>query len=172
MNPDVQSLTLMELLAGYGSILDELRRRKIVRSSNNPLSDYAEVLFCKAFGWTQAKSSASGHDAIDATGLRYQIKGRRLTLHSASRQMSAIRSLDATPFDHLAIGQSLAQARGLLKQARHQAGRSAVEQSGHCRVGHVRPVGGGSRRPAQDDRRRHGLDRFRRRRSNDAGLGG
>jgi hypothetical protein len=95
-------LTVRELLSDYGAILDELRRREIVRSSNSPLSDYAELLFCKAFAWSRENNSAAGHDATDGAGIRYQIKGRRLTRHNASRQMSAIRNLDNTPFDHLA----------------------------------------------------------------------
>jgi hypothetical protein len=99
---DVQSFTVNELLNGYGAILDELRRREIVRSANNPLSDYAEILFCKAFGWARENNSSAGHDATDAKGVRYQIKGRRLTGHNASRQLSAIRNLENNPFDFLA----------------------------------------------------------------------
>jgi hypothetical protein len=99
---DVQTYTVDELLKAYGSILDELRRREIVRSSNSPLSDYAELLFCKAFGWKRENNSASGHDATDEHGVRYQIKARRLTRYNSSRQMSAIRNLDKTPFDQLA----------------------------------------------------------------------
>jgi hypothetical protein len=99
---EMQSLTVVDLLSTYGAILDELRRREIVRSSNNPLSDYAEILFCRAFGWSREDNSAAGHDAVDEAGVRYQIKGRRLTRHNPSRQMSAIRNLDKTPFDQLA----------------------------------------------------------------------
>jgi len=99
---DLLNLTVSELLSAYGAILDELRSREIVRSSNSPLSDYAELLFCKAFGWAQENNSAAGHDAVDAAGIRYQVKGRRLTKHNASRQMSAIRNLDKTPFEQLA----------------------------------------------------------------------
>jgi hypothetical protein len=94
--------TVAQLLAEYASILDELRDRKIVRSSNNPLSDYAELLFCNAYGWAREGNSASGHDATDALGVRYQIKARRITPHNRSRQLSAIRNLDKGPFDFLA----------------------------------------------------------------------
>jgi hypothetical protein len=66
--PDVQKLTVSELLSAYGAIIDELRRRKIVRSSNSPRSDYAELLFCKAFGWSRENNSAAGHDASDNMG--------------------------------------------------------------------------------------------------------
>jgi hypothetical protein len=114
---DPQNQTVGQLLAQYGGILDELRRREIVRSSNNPLSDYAELLFCNAFNWTRAGTSSSGHDAKDAQGVRYQIKGRRLTPLNASRQMSAIRNLEKTPFDHLA---------GLLVDKTFQIIRAAI----------------------------------------------
>lgn len=99
---DVRKLTVPKLLSCYGAILEELRHRGIVRSSNNPLSDYAEGLFCATFSWKQEGNSSAGYDAIDADGVRYQIKARRLRDHKTSRQMSAIRSLPETPFDFLA----------------------------------------------------------------------
>jgi len=65
-------MTVRELLSAYAAILDILRSRHIVRSIYNPLSDYAEVLFCQAFGWTREESnSASGHDAIGSDKSRY-----------------------------------------------------------------------------------------------------
>jgi len=91
-----------ELLKAYCDILDELRARGITRSTNNPVSDYAELLFCQAFGWTRTEKSAAGYDATDEKALRYQIKARRVTPQSASRQLGAIRQLDKDPFDYLA----------------------------------------------------------------------
>jgi len=38
----VKNLEDKELLELYGKLMEELRRRKLVRSSNNPVSDYAE----------------------------------------------------------------------------------------------------------------------------------
>lgn len=100
-NP-LAALSVPRLLSNYAAILDELRRREVVRTANNPLSDFAELLFCRAFGWTIAGNSAAGYDAKDAAGIRFQIKARRITVHNGSRQMSAIRSLDKDPFDQLA----------------------------------------------------------------------
>jgi hypothetical protein len=121
---DIQALTVGQLLRDYGAILDELRRREIVRSTNNPVSDYAELLFCNAFGWRREVNSASGYDATDENGLRYQIKARRLTPTAGpsgqSRQLSAIRTLDdsaSAPFDFLA---------GLLVDANFQVIRAAL----------------------------------------------
>lgn len=96
------TLTTLGLLRTYGAVLGELHRRDVVRSSNSPISDYAEVLFCRAFGWTRENNSASGFYARDAVGLRYQIKARRMTDAPGSRQLSAIRNLAGHPFDQLA----------------------------------------------------------------------
>ena len=91
-----------ELLALYTLILEELRSREIIRSSNAPTGDYAEYLFCNAFEWEQQGNSNAGYDAISNDGIRYQIKSRRLTKHNASRQLSFIRRLEAKQFDYLA----------------------------------------------------------------------
>lgn len=100
---DVKSLSVIDLLRTHGAILDELRLRNIVRSANNPVSDLAELLFCRANpDWTRENNSASGHDAVDCRGVRYQIKARRLHKHNRSRQVSALRNLPNDPFDFLA----------------------------------------------------------------------
>lgn len=100
---EIQTLTTLELLRAHGAILDELRRRDVVRSANSPISDYAELLFCQAFGWLREGSSAAGYDARDVTtGVRYQIKARRLNIATGSRQLSALRNLSNDPFDVLA----------------------------------------------------------------------
>lgn len=97
---DLKNSTVAELLAAHTAILNELRDREVLRSANNPTGDYAEWLFCKAFGWDQAANSVKGYDATDAEGIRYQVKGRRLHQLNTSRQLSAIRDLDG--FDVLA----------------------------------------------------------------------
>jgi hypothetical protein len=99
---DVTQSTVLELLRAHGTVLDELRRREILRSANSPISDYAELLFCRAFEWTRAGNSAAGYDATDAAGQRYQIKARRITEAPGARQLSAIRNLAGDPFDQLA----------------------------------------------------------------------
>lgn len=99
---DARDQTVHDLLRGYGAILDELQRRQICSSANSPISDYAEGLFCSAFGWKRQKNSKAGFDAIDEDGVRYQVKARRVTPSNRSRQLSAIRRLDQNPFDVLA----------------------------------------------------------------------
>jgi hypothetical protein len=82
-------------------VLVELRAREIIRSSNNPVADYSEFLFCAAFGWSREGNSKAGYDARDGK-IRYQIKGRRPTRYNSSRQLSAIRKIDGNPFEYLA----------------------------------------------------------------------
>lgn len=112
---NLKPLSVSALLQTHSEILDELRRRGVMRSANNPTGDYAEWLFCSAFGWKQAANSVKGYDATDADGIRYQIKGRRLHQHNSSRQLSAIRDLNG--FDILA---------GVLLDARFDIARAAL----------------------------------------------
>lgn len=100
---DLEKLTVTELLGGFADILDELKARKIVRSTNNPVGDLSELLFCKTFNWVQEKNSKAGFDAIDVKNdIRYQIKGRRLTPSNKSRELGAIRKIESNEFHFLA----------------------------------------------------------------------
>lgn len=99
---DIESLTVRELLSLHAAINTELRRREILRSANGPSGDYAELLFARAFGWKLQNKSASGFDAVDGSGIRYQIKCRRITAQNPSRQLSFMRKLDTRPYDVLA----------------------------------------------------------------------
>ncbi len=99
---DLTELTPLQLLLLHSKLADELRIRGITRSSNNPTGDLAEYVFCKAFGWKQADNSQANVDAVGQDGMRYQIKGRRITRLSKSRQLSAIRDIAGGHFDCLA----------------------------------------------------------------------
>ena len=46
---DLTTASTSALLELHGDILVELRRRAIVRSANNPASEYGELLFSRAF---------------------------------------------------------------------------------------------------------------------------
>lgn len=91
------------LLALYSAIVEELHGRGLVRSTNNPVGDYAEYLTARAFGLSLAGNSSIGYDAVSDDGIRYQVKSRRLTPRNSSRQLSAIRGLEpeSDPFDLL-----------------------------------------------------------------------
>ena len=99
---EIREMKVPQLLALHARIADELRERKITRSSNNPTGDLAEYIFCKAFGWTQHENSFAHIDAVGGDGTRYQIKGRRMTRQNKSRQLGAIRALEGAHFEFLA----------------------------------------------------------------------
>ncbi len=99
---NLADLAPRELLALHARVSDELRARGVTRSANNPTGDLAEYLFCKAFGWKLADNSHPNIDALGPDGVRYQIKGRRMTRFNKSRQLSAIRDLDGRHFDFIA----------------------------------------------------------------------
>ena len=97
---DLKNLSSRNLLSLHAGIMEELRRRGVVRSANNPKGDLAEFLFCRAFSWKQERNAVRGFDASDSRCTRYQIKGRRLHRRNKSQQLSAIRDFDG--FDTLA----------------------------------------------------------------------
>lgn len=99
----LSSKATSELLKEFAGILTELRKRRLIHSSNNPVADYAEHLVCKALSLTPAPPSNKGYDATDDRGCRYEIKGRRVTAGNPSRQLSAIRDIDGQHFDFLAV---------------------------------------------------------------------
>jgi len=91
-----------KLLRIYNDLMEKLRERKLVRSSNNPVSDYAEKIVKDRMNLILQRGSNKGYDAIDeATGKKYQIKSRRLTKHNKSRQLGVIRNLDQRLFDYI-----------------------------------------------------------------------
>lgn len=99
---NLESASVPALMELHGAVLEQLKSRGVIRSYNNPGADYAETLFCSAFGWQQAAASKAGYDATDADGTRYQIKCRRLTCENGSRQLGAMRDLEGNRFDVLA----------------------------------------------------------------------
>jgi hypothetical protein len=102
MNQLLESLDDRQLLVLYGDVLDTLRARGAIRSTNNPVADYAEGLCKQALNLTLAKKSTAGYDGTDPTGRKIEIKARRLTKHNSSRQLSAIRGIEHGHFDYLA----------------------------------------------------------------------
>jgi hypothetical protein len=98
---DLTTLNTRQLLAVYADVLDTLRNRKVTRSANNPLADYAEGLCARALGLTLVHNSTAGYDANDGAGHKFEIKARRLPTKNTSRQLSAIRAIELQKFDFL-----------------------------------------------------------------------
>ncbi len=98
---DFSKETAQGLLTNYCEVLKELRLRNLIRSTNNPVADIAETIVKLALKLDLVSGSTAGHDAIDTSGIRYEVKGRRITAENKSRQLSFIRGLDEDHFDFL-----------------------------------------------------------------------
>jgi hypothetical protein len=90
-----------EVAKAWARCMRALRSRNLVRTANTPVGDYAERICCYRFGLKRKGFSEKSVDAVDAKGVRYQIKGRRLTSENRSRQLGAIRDVEKEPFDVL-----------------------------------------------------------------------
>jgi len=104
VNPDeVRGSSTGDLFGFYDLVLEELQRRGVIRSKNNPCADYAELLVIKALGLDGERKSTKGYDASDVRRKRYEIKSRRIMPDNKSRQLSFIRGLNKEnqPFDYL-----------------------------------------------------------------------
>jgi hypothetical protein len=99
----LKTLSVKELLQFHHAVLEELKNRKICRTKNNPVSDYAEWLVSTMMGLQLTANSNHGHDAIDSEQKRYQIKCRRVTPDNKSRQLGVIRNLENKAFDVLIV---------------------------------------------------------------------
>lgn len=90
---ELARMTEKELLRLHGAAINELRRRKVVRTQNNPVGDYTEWLVSRALDLKLEGNSAIGYDAINERGIRYQIKGRRLAQKNHACQLIRQRGL-------------------------------------------------------------------------------
>jgi hypothetical protein len=122
--------------------MKELRTRQVIRGNNNPTGDYAEWLVAKVLGLTLETQAARGFDAKDSEGIRFQIKGRRVTALNGSVQMGVIRDIDKFHFDIL-IAVLFEENWDIRYVARmpHSAVESLANYSDHQRghILHLRP---------------------------------
>ena len=93
---------IKNLLSIYGNVVVELRNRGVLRTFNNPVADYAEYIIAKKLKLKLTKNSNKEYDAIDLkSGIKYQIKSRRITRYGNSRQLGVIRNLNKAEFNFL-----------------------------------------------------------------------
>ncbi|EMU55648.1 MULTISPECIES: DUF6998 domain-containing protein [Clostridium] len=99
---DLKDLKTVELVELYASILKELNNRKVVRTFNSPVGDYAEWLFAKVYNLSLESNSNKGYDVIDnKNNIRYQIKSRWFNSVRESRQLNVIRNYEDDQFDYI-----------------------------------------------------------------------
>ena len=127
---NLKDKSVLALLRAHSDVMDELRRRKVCRTNNNPVGDYTEWLVRRNLNLTPQANSASGFDAEGEDGVKYQIKGRRSDAQRV--QFSAIRNLKGKQFNFLVAVAFLDDwsIRFALKLS-HDAVSKAVQFQGH-----------------------------------------
>jgi hypothetical protein len=133
---DLHKPLTSELLALYADILDELNRRTVLKTQNNPVADYTEWLVARSLELKLERNSRKGFDATDSNGVRYQIKGRRLHPNNPSRQLGVIRNLKRNEFDFLVAvlfnrDFSLLEAWKISREQVERYARFSSYQNGH-----------------------------------------
>src|SRR5438445_7533699 len=101
MQPNLSELSTHEILITFSRIMEELKARHVVRTFNNPVADYCETLAASALGLRLEGNSHKGYDATDASGTKYQIKGRLIHDAHSLNQLGIIRNLEAHEFNYL-----------------------------------------------------------------------
>ena len=86
---------ISDLLGIYSQVLEELRERDVIRSTNAPTGDYAEWLVRRALGGKLQPSSNKSADLI-VSRKKIQVKARILSdpERPGERQLSSFRSWD------------------------------------------------------------------------------
>jgi hypothetical protein len=93
MTRKLKQRSISDLLGIYGQVLEELRERGVIRSTNAPTGDYAEWLVQRALGGELQPNSNKSADLI-VRKKKIQIKARVLSdpERSGERQLSPFRS--------------------------------------------------------------------------------
>ena len=98
---NLSNLDNTELMNLYASVLGELYSRKVTRTFNSPVGDYAEWIFASINNLELEANSKKGYDAIDTNNIKDQIKSRWFNPVRGSRQLNVIRNYEKKEFDYL-----------------------------------------------------------------------
>ncbi|MCE0826586.1 hypothetical protein LVQ78_11150 [Buttiauxella sp. A2-C2_NF] len=98
---DLSQLSTVELMQLNQLTLDELERRDIIRTRNNPISEYTEWLVAEKMKMVLAAPSTKGYDATTTEGQKIQIKSRKNNIKNKSLILGIIRNYDLNQFDEL-----------------------------------------------------------------------
>lgn len=136
MATNVEKKSTITLLKQYAELMAVLRERKVLRTGNNPVADYAEYVVAKRLKLKLATPSQKSFDAIDEKRKKYQIKCRRITAHNSSLQLGVIRNLKNSQF-HFLIAVvfnedfSVKSMYRIPKRVIEKYGRYSKHQNGH-----------------------------------------
>ncbi len=89
--PALSGLSVHDLLRVPHEVLEELRRRGIIRG-RNVTGDIGECLAAAMYNVERAAPSTPGYDVADAAGLRIQVKTRAFSTNPSIRRYGGLES--------------------------------------------------------------------------------
>jgi hypothetical protein len=94
--PDLSKFSDSGLFSLYRDILSELKSRRVIRTENAPVGDYAEFLVATALGGQLAPNAEKSWDVLGNDGEKLQVKARVVTepVRPAQLQLSPFRSFE------------------------------------------------------------------------------
>jgi len=97
----VDAAAVLALLRELAAVKRRLTALGVLRTGGI-VGEYGEWLFARAFGWRLAQPSEKSFDAIDASGVRYQIKARQDSGRGGAYQLGIMRNMGEDGWDRLA----------------------------------------------------------------------
>ena len=102
MEIDLNEFTELDLMGLYSDLLDTLKSKRVTRTYNSPVGDYAEWLVAKKMKLQLETKLKKGYDAKSEDGVRhYEVKSRWEKNGKSERQLNVIRNLEQDDFDTL-----------------------------------------------------------------------
>ncbi len=96
---ELSDMSAIELLRVSEEVIDELKRRGIVRTRDKPIGGYTEWLVCERMELERAPNNQRAYDARDKNGKLYQIKGGQKERGTVT--FSPMRNLDQQDFHYV-----------------------------------------------------------------------
>jgi hypothetical protein len=94
-------MSVRDLLATHEAVLETLRSRGVVRTSDEPAVQYAKWLAHQAFGGTIEADTTKAHDLVTAEGRRMRVAGLVIrSTDAGERQLPQFRGAD---FDEVLV---------------------------------------------------------------------
>src|SRR5687768_10378192 len=86
-SPDLSATSVADLLLIQRAALQELRRREVLRTANQPVGDYAEWLVNRALHGVLAPNSEKSFDVTCEEFGKVQVKGRMVSSKPTAGQL-------------------------------------------------------------------------------------
>ena len=99
---ELTNMSPKELLILHGQILDELKKRGIAKTRNQPISEYSKWLVRNKLQLKDVQNPNEKYDGIDKDGYKYLVRSRQI-IDNRPVRFSVIRNIEDRNFDFLVV---------------------------------------------------------------------